>query len=151
MQIYSQRDWRWRFSKMGNTRYSIGQDGCTITCLGMILGIFPGQINQMMLGGGGYSYRNGHAIVNWTKLHSVFPLLRFFTRVVGYDNAAVLQAISDNGFCLIEVDATPIGNPSGKHWVIFIGNQQLYDPWTGTLRHTSIYTPTGYCVVSYTP
>ena len=141
---FSQRDWRWSWKRIGTSFSTIGQVGCTITCLSMITGQRPDVTNTFLTKGGGYIYGN---IINWTKLHDCLGLT-FNTRMNGYDNLQVLNAISQYGFCLVQVDAAPIGNPGGKHWVVFVGNHQLLDPWTGTARSTSVYIPTGFCVIS---
>lgn len=146
----SQRDQRWANLKLGDSNYTIGPDGCTITCLAMAANLTPGEINRRMNLVG--ALKGG--LVNWTLIGKANIGLEFIWRNKGWleaDNAKVLQAIVDYGFCLAEVDFD--GNPktTGKHWILLIGNKRAYDPWTGTEIDTSKYsTFTGYAILKRT-
>lgn len=145
MTLYSQRDLRWRFRTLG-TRGTIGQYGCLITCLSMIHKVTPPEMNSYLIAGGAFAYGN---ILNWTKLHAAVPQFNFVKRVAGYNNTMVKNAIALYGFCLVEVNAGSIGNPKGRHWVIYIGGQRMYDPFDGKEKATTAYSPTGFAVVKH--
>lgn len=66
-------------------------------------------------------------------------------RGYSYDNTKVAAAIQKNGFCLVEVDGAPIGGY--RHWVLYIGNQLMIDPWDGKEKATSSYKATGYSLI----
>jgi len=134
----SQRDLRWKDIKLGTSDLNIGNAGCTISALASILESTPDVVNQRLIDGKGYSNKN---LVTWSKLTSIFPQIKEARRVVGYNNTEVLANIP----CLVEVDGSPIGAP--KHWVVYIGNKQLMDPWIGNIRETGFYRPTGYAII----
>jgi len=140
-QVISQRDNRWKNNKLGNSNLTIGSSGCLITCLAIALGNYPDLVDEKLRQVGGFS----GALVIWSKVQKAFPQLKFLRRAYAYDNTTVLNAIKNHGFCLVE--ATTLLN--GKHWLFFIGNHQLIDPWTGTVRSTRSYLRyTGFAVFS---
>lgn len=140
-----QRDKRWSWQKVGTGGYSIGQVGCTITCIANLLGVTPDYVNNMMKSKGGYKYGN---LVNWAMLPKVFPdRIASAYRYYSYDNAIALKAIERNKFLLVEVDGRPIGAPGGKHWIGFKGNKQAHDPWYNIITPTSSWTITGMAVI----
>lgn len=138
MKLFWQRDPKWKdiplgFPKNGQT---IGGYGCTITCIGMLVGLSPDTVNNRLQAVKGFS----ESLVLWSKVGEAIPELTFGWRNYTYDNDKVIEAISKSGGCLVEVDFD--GNnqrTDDKHWVLYVGNQKLYDPWTGTVRPTSDY------------
>lgn len=137
MRLLSQRDPRWSYIQVGTGGRSIGQVGCTITCLSMLADVNPDYTNQRMNAVKGYASGN---LVIWGKVSEALPNLQFIKRVSGYNN----NDVKNNLPCLIEVDGAPIGGY--RHWVVFIGNGKLYDPWDGREKPTSSYSPTGYAI-----
>jgi len=141
MTILSQRDKRWKSITLG-TSGTIGDFGCTITCLAMIIGSTPDVVNERLKAVNGYAQGN---LVIWAKLEEAFPGIKI-KRVWSYDNADVLKNVPN---VLVEVDGKPIGGY--RHWVVYVGNKKAYDPWTGTEVPTSQYpTPVSYCVIGGT-
>jgi len=141
MTILSQRDIKWANETLG-TKGTIGAYGCTITSIAMLLGKTPSEVNQAIKSVSGYSDGN---LVIWSKLPIAFSKIKSATRVFGYDNDQVKQAVEKNGGCLVEVDGSRIG--ATKHWVLYIGGGQMYDPWYGTQKTTSYYPPTGFSII----
>ena len=130
--------WRWNF--LGTSKTTIGGYGCTISCLDMASNKNPGEVNKALQGvykgfvneNGGTSSAN---LVNWTKIETALKNLRFIYRYKTYDNAVAKDAIKKYGFVLAEVDWD--GNPKtpkDSHWIILVGNQQMYDPMTFPCR-----------------
>lgn len=138
MKLYSQRDPQWSANKMGDG--TIGQFGCTITCIAMMTDIRPDVINNELKNVGGYS---GNFLI-WEKVESAVKGTDFVKRVRIYENSEVAANLP----CLVEVNGAPIGGTT--HWVLYIGNQKLWDPWDGTEKPTSAYAPIGYSVIKYT-
>lgn len=139
MKLLSQRDTRWANIKLGTSNQTIGGYGCTITCLAMILDTTPDVVNDKLLSVNGYASGN---LVIWDKIKEAFPGAEVH-RVWNYNNDDVLANVPN---VLVEVDGTPIGGY--KHWVVYIGNHKLNDPWDGTKKPTSSYpNPLSYCVV----
>lgn len=146
MKLYSQRDIRWAKEKIGNTNSTIGQYGCTITCIAMLAEITPSEVNKRMTRVGGYL----RDLVIWEKINEAIPWLSNGIRARKYENNKVTQAISDNGGCLVEVDFDGVvDTPNDEHWVLFVGNKTLYDPWTGTVKDTNHYPVLkGYTIIN---
>jgi len=136
MTKYSQRDPKWKDVIMGNA--PISTYGCLITCLGIISDIQPDIVDSLIDNVDGYS---GNYLI-WEKLDSINGF-DFIKRVKSYNN----EDVSNNLPCLVEVDGTPIGGST--HWVVFIGDKKIIDPWDGKEKNTSAYTPIGYAVVKY--
>lgn len=115
---------------MGATQRTIGQDGCTITCLSMVADKNPSETNKVLTQHGGYT--NGN-LVSWQAACTALGL-KFIYRYRTYDNQVAIDAISKYGFVLAEVDFD--GNPktTGKHWVKLNGNHLLDDPNSLTIH-----------------
>lgn len=148
MNILAQRDTRWKDLKIGASNSTIGNFGCAITCLAMLANTTPDIINNHLTTAHGYLEDR----IIWSTLNKTNCGLTFPDngRKYSYDNKGVLQAIKDNGGCLVEVDFDGvISTPNDRHWVLFIGNNKAYDPWTGTEISTSKYPILkGYCVIN---
>lgn len=135
----SQRDKRWSAIKLGTSNTTIGDFGCTITCIAMIVGTTPDVVNERMKQVAGFAEGN---LVIWAKIDEAFPGIHA-RRVWTYDNADVKANIKR---VLVEVDGKPIGGY--RHWVVYVGSQKLYDPWDGKEDPTSDYpNPVSYCVL----
>ena len=139
----SQRDERWANIKLGTSNLTIGQAGCTITCIAMLADLTPDDVNNRLKVANGYANTN---LVIWSKIKEAISWLEFEWRGYSYENTKVASAISKNGSCLVEVDGTPIGG--SKHWVLYIGNQKLIDPWDGKEKSTSSYQAIGYAIIN---
>jgi len=55
MIIYSQVDPKWKDLKIGNTKMTIGSEGCYLTCISMIAGQTPDVVNNILTRHGGYN------------------------------------------------------------------------------------------------
>jgi hypothetical protein len=49
---------------------------------------------------------------------------------------------------MVEVNGAAIGGR--KHWVLFVGDGKMVDPWTGSVRAISTYPLTGYSLYDRT-
>lgn len=131
------------FPKHGQT---ISSHGCTITCVGMLGGLNPDQVNQKLQSVTGFQ----ESSILWQKINEAIPWLSFEWRGYAYDDDKVKAAITKNGGCLVEVDFD--GNTArtdDKHWVLAIGGGKIYDPWTGKEELFSKYSiKTGYAVIN---
>lgn len=141
MEILGQRDPRWGNIKLGFSNTYIKDYGCTITCLAMIIGTTPDVVNERMKAVNGFAQGN---LVIWDAIPKAFPGITV-RRVWSYNNDDVKANVPN---VLVEVPAAPIG-ASGSHWVRYVGNGKLHDPWTAKERPTSDFpNPTGYCVLT---
>lgn len=143
MTIYSQRDSRWKNKKLGFSTRTIGTDGCTLTCISMLVGETPDVVNDKLKAVKAFS----GALIAWGNIQKAYPQLKFIKRVRNYNNWEVSFWVNLKGKPqLVEVYAGKIGAP--RHWVVFIGNKKCIDPWTGLTISTSYYTPlTGYALL----
>lgn len=151
MQILKQSDSHWGNKRLGSgsaNKTTIGSHGCTITCLAMLAGINPDEVNDRLNNVGGYasSGTNCNNLVLWTKIQAAIPWLQFEYRYDNYDNEKVKSVIAKNGGCLVCVNASPIGGTT--HWVLYIGNQKLYDPFDGKEKSTSSYKPIRFTTIN---
>ena len=140
--IYGQRDPRWANDKLGfSTTSTIGNYGCTISCVAMLANLTPKEVNDRLKAVKGFQ----NDLILWQKINEAIPWLKWEWRGYTYENGKVLQAIKDNGACLVEVNASRIG--AVRHWVLYVGNQKMYDPWYGNEKATSYYAPIGYSII----
>jgi len=135
----NQRDNQWASIPLGFPKHgqTIGIYGCTVSVIGDLADLTPKEVNERLQKVNGFS----ESMVVWTKIQEAIPWIKFEWRGTTYDNAKVASNLP----CLVEVDGKRIGGT--KHWVLYIGNQRMYDPWVGTEKATSYYPPTGYCII----
>jgi len=147
MENLSQRDPKWGNITIGNSNSKISAYGCTICCLASLAGTTPDVVNAFLTAVGGFSVDR----IIWTKINETKLGLHFpdMGRQYAYNDVAVREAIERNSACLVEVDFDGvISTPSDRHWVLYIGNHQLIDPWTGTIKPTSSYPLVkGYAII----
>ena len=134
----SQRDPRWKDIKLGTGSTSIGGEGCLITCLAMLASTTPDVVNEELKRVGGY--QNGNLVI-WSALDRTNLGFQFIERSKVYNN----EKVSNNLPCIVEVDGSRIG--AKQHFVLYIGNKRMIDPWTGVDKDTSYYPAVGYAIV----
>lgn len=138
----SQRDPRWANTYLGTSKTTIHDYGCTLTSLTMLLNHYggsytPDQVNHKLKEVNGFS--NGNLII-WSAIPKAFPQVKTVERVWSYDNSKVASNLP----AMVEVNGSRIG--ASKHWVLYIGNQKMNDPWFGNEKSTSYYAPTGCAI-----
>jgi hypothetical protein len=141
--IYSQRDLRFRFKRVGFGKGNFGSVGCTTCALTGLLftagyDLTPPQVAERMRNVVGYS---GDLII-WSKIQQAFPNVRFVYRYYKYDNSLVRKYIDQDVPVLVEVMTR-----LGKHWVLFLGDMKMYDPWDGRVKSTATYNPIGFALI----
>lgn len=158
-QILGQKTMPWGNEKLGTSKYYIWAKGCTITEIAECIGTTPDVVNQRLnalpaddKGNTGFAKdRDGeNDLVYWARIQEAFPDITV-NRVWIYNNDDVLAQLAAGHKVIVEVPADPIGNLGGKHFVRYIGDHKLHDPWTASERPTSDFpNPTGYAVISGT-
>lgn len=142
----SQRDPQWAGKKLGFSNLTIGNYGCTLTCLTMLLNYLgysetPATVNDNLKKVGAFT----GALILWANVPKAYPKLKWVTRGYNYNNLTVWWQINIKKVpVMVEVNAARIG--AAKHWVLFIGDAKMADPWTGTISPTSTYPLTGYAI-----
>lgn len=144
MKQLSQRDPQWRNQQLGSSSTTIGSHGCLITAIAMATNLTPPEVNDRLNSVGGY--QNGNLVI-WGAINNAISHAQFVWRGYSYDNSEVSKSIERNGFCLVEVDFQPETTAKEQHWVLYVGNQEMIDPWDGRKKKTNIYPATGYAII----
>lgn len=159
VQVYGQRNKAWKDVRLGSSPDypwgwlywwykarpslimpgSIGMYGCTISSIGSYVRLNPEQVDTLFDRYGVYG-GNTRNLVIWDRVFKALPGISSVTVLFGYDNAKVLKAIKAGHGVLAEVNADPIGVPSGRHWVRMLGDGKIMDPWFGDISSTSRYS-----------
>lgn len=155
VKVFSQRDPKWRNNQHGTSNSTIGETGCTISVIASMLvhagyDTDPARLNKLLTDNDGYAQGN---LVVWTVIPKLFPKVKWVYRYYEYKNDLAREWIKEKGILpIVQVGAAPIGGaPGGKHWVGFVGDMKSIDPWTGTIKDTSTWEPSGMALYEYTP
>jgi hypothetical protein len=144
---FSQRDKRWGENYLGFSRLKIKDYGCTITSLAMFLNSqgyseTPATVNDKLKKVNGFQ----GALVIWSAIPKVWKNIRFIKRARNYNNIEVAWYVYVKRLpVMVEVYAPSIG--AVRHWVLYVGDRYMLDPWTGTGKPTSTYQATGYTLL----
>ena len=142
--IYSQRDWRWYWKRGWFGRGHLGSVGCTVTALTSLLfvagyDLTPPQVAERLRAVNGFI----GDLLYWSKVEKAFPKIKFQWRFYKYNNTEVKKLVDKGVPVLVEVLLK-----GSRHWVLFLGDQKMSDPWTGKVVSTSLYPLIGYAVFS---
>lgn len=154
IQPLSQRDPSLAGIKLGTSNVTIWDYGCALTDMTMLINFLSGKnysvagINNMLIDGKGYAEGN---LMWWTKIPDIFPYLKFMWRGWNYENTSVADYVYNRKIpVIVQVDAAPIGSPRSDHYVLYIGDGKLADPWDGKIKATSFYpNPKGYILYEF--
>lgn len=149
LQLLSQHDPRWANINLGTSNGFIKDYGCTLTAVSIRFGVTPDFLNKRLNEVNGFApsnpndpYNPEKNLIIWKKLEEALPGVQFVYKYSTYDNEKVKNILP----CVVQVDAAPIGGRS--HWVLYIGNQQLIDPFDGKVKPTSTYRPISFVELS---
>lgn len=127
MQIYSQRNPLWKDKNIGNSPYTIGQYGCTLTCVAMIASYFGDRLTPLDIARRCQFTQDGKII--WASVN--FEHFEFDYRYYQDYPEGIDRAIADPDLAVIlEVN-------SKRHWVVatgktwFMDRYKIADPWNG--------------------
>lgn len=135
---YNQNDSIYSSVMLGfSKKYTLKSSGCYVFALAHLLGLDPIACHNALKNAGAFmaDETGDVCLLNHTKIATAFP-----SRVVSvakydsYDNDACLEAIADNGGCIVKVQ-----NGSYTHFVEFIGNKKIFDSLGGIEKPTSTY------------
>ena len=113
MQILSQNDPRWKYTILGTSRSTIGQEGCAITCVAMLAGTTPDQVNAKM------PFIEGNLLV-WNTVASQWGL-------------ETHNPIMDSSPAFYPTIAH-VKLSGYDHYVVVDADGTQYDPWDGTIQ-----------------
>jgi len=142
--IYSQRDWRWYWKRVGFGKGHFGSVGCLVTALTGLLfvagyDLHPDQVAEKLRAVNGFI----GDLLYWNKVEKAFPKVKFVWRYYKYNNTEVKKLVDKGVPVLVEVLLK-----GSRHWVLFLGDKKMLDPWTGKVVSTSLYPIIGYSVFS---
>lgn len=147
--LFSQRDSRWAGTLLGyNTSnpYTIGNYGCLITCLGMMIDKTPLEVNQILKDVGGFTTGSGELIWSKTKalgLNTEYLSARYESAVTSQGIAKAKSVLDSGKVLLCEIDFNPATVGEEMHFVVCVGydgdNFIINDPWTGTQKSFDTY------------
>lgn len=134
MKILSQRDPKWSFKTLGDSKHSVYQYGCVVTNIAMSLSwaacyMDPGYLAK-------YLKFTKDGLLLWPSVGAL-TCMKLKWRGYKYDQLAIDNALkSKTETCLLNVDG-------GKHWVLGIYRIPMTtkflvaDPWDGSRKFYS--------------
>ena len=85
------------------------------------------------------------ALLVWGAVQKVWPRVKFIKRSQTYNNIEVAWYVYGKKIpVIVKVYAPQIGALS--HWVLYVGDRTMIDPWTGKGIPTSTYQAIGYAL-----
>lgn len=148
--VFSQRDRKWANDKMGESGLTLHNYGCTVTSLASLLCALgydetPKTVNRKLSAHGGYYKKT--ALILWSAVSRIWTKLKFVKRAYNYNNLEVIWYVYGKRIpVLVEVNGAKIG--AARHWVLFVGDKKMIDPWYGRISVTNYYPTTGYTLYS---
>ena len=140
VEALSQRDLRWKTTALGFSNYTIGAQGCALTCAAMIARmvdetLFPPQLQELLKPAGGFWQAN----LNWAAVPRVVPGL-IFEGITNWEGVPAdvenVKAHLAEHPLILWVDFTP-GGAQQTHFVLATAYLPDYDdvliadPWDG--------------------
>jgi len=147
---YSQRDPQWSDDYMGIGNYKMGTEGCAVTCVAMLYqaqtngdqGSTPSDLNIWLKNNGGYTYQDGHALINWDiadDMDGKGTGIELVSSNSTWNNWNYLDSqLAAGRKVIVKVDFTPNTADIVDHWVLVYkkdgtsGDPNSYfinDPW----------------------
>jgi hypothetical protein len=143
--LFSQRDLRWSWQKFGFGGGRFYSYGCTVTALTSLLvvagyDLTPPEVAERLRKVNAFS---GDLII-WSRIQLAFPKVKWTWRGYGYENGPVKELIDKKGTPVL-VEVLLSGH---RHWVLFLGDMKMMDPWNGRIENTGKYPLIGYSLIS---
>jgi len=136
---YNQNDSIYASIMLGfSKKYTLKSSGCYVFSVAHLLGIDPIECHDKLKSVNAfYADETGDVcLLNHAKIVNAFPnQVASVAKYDSYDNDACLEAIAQNGGCIVKVQ-----NGSYTHFVEFLGNKLLFDSLGGKEKPTSTYT-----------
>lgn len=140
----SQRNSNWSSIKLGYGEGTIGNYGCLLTAITAGVNskganLTPAHANEILKKNNGFTDYGTKNLIIWAALTRSFSQIKSNGIPIPYDNAKAVQMINAGIPVIVMVDGSPIG--ASQHWVLYIGDRKMMDPWTGKIEDTGKYTP----------
>lgn len=131
MTLYNQRNYPNTVLGFGPT--TIGTHGCKLTCFSIITGIDPETLNEKFKKDGCF-----------TRDLLFDPKIALSLEIEHYGT----QSTNPDRICLVEVDMSPsLGKQ--QHFVVWMNDGNIIDPWTGSVRPANTYPIINYRVFNF--
>ena len=122
---FGQRDPRWAKQKLNGTASTIGDFGCTISCIAMISGRTPAEQETLMRQTGAFQ----GDLVLWTRTPGFKQ--RFYCEKVAAPLETIKAEIRAGRPVLLNVHLGS-GQVKANHWVLAVSEDfAIHDPWYG--------------------
>lgn len=138
----SQQDPAWKNQKLGFSNRTIGTDGCTLTCLSILVNGFghnetPASLNEQLKAlGRGNGFIN--EMIVWGGLPRIFPEFSLRKIIICREDTQraplneIDAALARGQAVLVEIDRSPARGIQ-NHWVVLYkkegGDYLMNDPW----------------------
>ncbi len=128
MRYYSQNDPLWKNIKIGNSKLTLGNYGCTTCCICTLASWFGDIITPRVLAKTAFCYTNDGLIL-WLKLKDLFQKIQFLYRYYSFNEKIIDEYVIKNPdtAVLLNVD-------HNYHWVAALNKSKTgykcVDPWT---------------------
>ena len=147
----SQRDPRWANKKLGTSNTTIGDFGCTLTCMTMLCNYYgfeetPESLNRATVENNGFV--NGNLYV-WTSISKIHPQIKLLGNILtplpvtSSQFRAIDRELEVGRPVVIQVDMNPTDAPVQMHYVLITskesGEYKIADPWYGDIVNLSRY------------
>lgn len=141
---YNQSDPIYKQVMLGfSKKYSLFSDGCYVFSLAYMLGVDPVDCNNRLKEVGAFmaNSEGDVCLLNHNKIAIAFPdKIASVSKYDSYDNEACLDAIEENGMCIVKVDFDGTNSTTmDTHFLNFIGNKKCFDSLGGKVKPTSTY------------
>lgn len=154
----AQRDPRWASDQLGQSTTTIGQQGCVVTCLAMIISdasgepVTPADVNAKLKAMDLYGGAEKNLVI-WKSVEKAFPSIYYegFTdceKVPAPINLITYAAQIPRRYAIIQIDFNPDPDHPGiqGHYILVVGGRApegylCNDPWTGD----ALTVPPSYC------
>jgi hypothetical protein len=135
---YNQRDPGWAGIQLGSSVATIGSHGCLITCAASLLTdagkvYTPATLNAWLVLNGGYSGGNRFVFTAIDKLHAVKMDYQIECATVAAPVAQLDAEIKAGKWVIVKVDFNPGTVETEEHWVRYLGDGEMFDPWVGDI------------------
>jgi hypothetical protein len=148
--VFSQRDPKWRYDKLGFSNLTLGGYGCLITSLASMLYYFgyrdetPKTVNAKLKKNKGFV----GALLVWSAVERVWPRVKFTKLALQYNNLQVSWYVYGKKIpVIVKVHAPQIG--AINHWQLWVGDRTALDPWYGKGIPTSTFKPLRYSLFDH--
>lgn len=160
--ILSQRDSKWKNTKLGTSNVTIGDYGCLLTCCTMLANYYGHEVSVPQLNSKfieNNSYESGNIYRWYSGLPVVYSDIQL-TKLVNTPKPVTSGQFSeidkeiDSGHpVILQVDFVPATSRVEMHYVLLVGKNgsdyRVVDPWYGDTASLTRYGVPKYTIQQY--